>query len=367
MSVISLGVVSAPAVPNRINEDGWVAVEDRTPPGWVAVAVIDGASVRGLLPSLATYLSGQSPAVWATTVVRNALYHRFTAESMPPPRDALFTASSALRSALEMVPGMVEVFALLERRSVEPLPQVLTNCMESLAAELDQVFSSLFPLELWHQLDTRYLRLLLPACVATLVRLNLSSGVFDFAHAGDTMLIRVNAEGDVHLLSQDQMGVFDDIVLEIALDAVERPDNQVHTVAQAVQTVGAVRERNILNGVRHNYVDENGYTQPSGGCGVINGLTQLSDYVQTGGGKLAPGDRLYLMSDGLTLPMSQPRTSPPLEVRDSLAGWKRALHGGDMLNLLRCVRDIENFDAQQDIFPRVKQHDDATALLISVG
>jgi serine/threonine protein phosphatase PrpC len=332
--------------------------------------VIDGASVRALLPSLEMYLSEQgyksSPAVWATTVVRSAFYRAFTAQPSAPPLDALLAANHALRLALEAVPGMAEVYTLLEPRPIEPLPDMLMHCTESLAIELQQVFDSLFPAEQWRLLDTRYLRLVLPACVATLVRLNLSSGVFDFAHVGDTALIQVDATGEVHLLSQDQMGAFDDRVLEIALKVVRQQGNQVHNIAQAVQTVPAVRETNILNGVRHNYVSEDGHTQPGEGCGVINGLAELGDYVQTGEGTLAPGDRLYLMSDGLTLPMSRPKGSLPALVRDSLAGWRQALHRGDVLAMLRHVQSITEADASRNLFARMKQHDDATALMIAM-
>jgi hypothetical protein len=172
--------------------------------------------------------------------------------------------------------------------------------------------------------------------------------------------------GIQHLLSEDQMGAFDDRVLEIALEAVQQQGNQVHNVAQAIQTVPAVREIDILNGVRHNYVDENGHTQPGEGCGVINGLAALSDYVQTGEGTLAPSDRLYLMSDGFTLPMSRPKGNLPALVRDSLAGWKQALHRGDVLAMLQHVRSIAEADASGDLFPRMKQHDDATALMIAM-
>jgi serine/threonine protein phosphatase PrpC len=371
MAVVSISVVSAPGTPDRVNEDGWVAVEDQTPPGWVAAAVIDGASVRALLPSLGTYLSEQghksSPAAWATTIVRGAICRAFTAQPPALPLDALLAANRALRSALEAVPTMVEVYTLLERRPIEPLPDALMHCTEPLATELRQAFTSLLSTEKWHLLeDTRYLRLVLPACVTTAVRLNLSSGVFDFAHAGDTALIQVDAAGEVHLLSQDQMGAFDDMALEIALKAIEQRDNQMHNVAQAIQMLPAVRETNILNGVRHNYVNENGHTQPGEGCGVINGMAELSDYIQMGEGALAPGDRLYLMSDGFTLPMSRYKGSLPSLVRHSLVGWKQALHSGDVPAMLRHVRNIAEADASRNLFPRMKQHDDATTLMIAM-
>lgn len=99
---------------------------------------------------------------------------------------------------------------------------------------------------------------------------------------------------------------------------------------------------------------------------MINRLAALSDYVQTGEGILAPGDQLYLMSDGLTLPMSRREGSLPTLVRDSLAGWREGPHRGDVLAMLRYVQSIGEADASRNLFPRMKQHDDATALMIAV-
>jgi len=332
-------------------------------------AVIDGASVRGMLPSLAAHLSKQgydsTPAVWATAVVRRALYRSFTTKPPPLPLDALLAANTALWSALKMIPSMAEVYTLLQRRPAEPLPDALAEHTGPLATELRDVFAALFPTKRWHLLDTRYLRLLLPACVTTLVRLNLSSGHFEFAHVGDTALILVNADGQIDVLSQDQMGAFDDATLRIAYEAIRQHD-QIDTVAQAIQMVQAIREADLLNGLRHNYVDTSGYTHSDEGCGVVNGLEEINDYVQTGEGQLGHGERLYLMSDGLTLPLSAPRETPPPAVRDSLARWKQALVEGDVPALLKHLQDILAADVSRNIFPRIKHSDDATALMISL-
>jgi hypothetical protein len=370
MTLISLHAVSEPGSPSQVNQDGWAAVENPIPPGWILAAVIDGASIRGTLPSLVAYLSGQEhvlePAVWATSIVRCALYHTFTIHTPSSPSDAILAANRALRSAAEAVPSMAQVYRLLERETIEPLPDALNRCPGPLMAELQQVFTSLFPKDQWRVLDTRYLRLMLPACVTTVVRLNVPTGDFDFAHAGDTALMQVDTTGHVHLLSQDQMKEFDNNALQLALDAVQQEDNQINTVAEAVQAIPAVKTTNALNGLRHNYVDENGHTHPEKGCGVIDGLEVLSDYVQTGRGILSPGHRLYLMSDGMTLPLSQSRSPVPAPVRDSIEEWKRALQGGNLMDLLKSTRHITSIDTSYNVFPRLKQQDDATALVITI-
>ena len=80
---------------------------------------------------------------------------------------------------------------------------------------------------------------------------------------------------------------------------------------------------------------------------------------------LASGDRLYLMSDGLTLPLSHHTEALPPLVKDALTRWQQALRDGDVLGLLSSLRSITETDDSRDIFPRLKQHDDATGLLVA--
>lgn len=369
MRPVTFSAISAAGGPDRINEDGWAAVETAKPPGWFSAAVIDGASVRGVLPSLAAYVErqgyGGSSAAWATSVVRGAICQAFTNGALASPRDALLTANRALRTALEAVPGMAEVYALMERQSAEPLLDGIEGCTASLRDELRQAFEALFPDGAWYRLDTRYLRLVLPACVATLVRSNLSSGKFDFAHAGDTALALAVSGGGFSLLSEDQMQVFDRVVIEIGLAAARQRD-EIRNLAEAVQVMPDIRELNLLNGVRHNYVDEDGHTQPGEGCGVVNGLASLSDYVQTGDQVLSRGSRLYLMSDGIMLPLSSHSDDLSPSMRASVAGWCQALEEGDVSAMLRHARLIAGEDASRDAFPRLKDRDDATVLMMAV-
>ncbi|HEX9921630.1 MAG TPA: protein phosphatase 2C domain-containing protein [Anaerolineae bacterium] len=364
---VLVSLISAPGSPNRVNEDGWAIVQDPTPPGWVAAAVIDGASVRALLPSLRAYLDKQgaeecSPTVWATAIVRQAFYNAFTKQPPSPPFEALLAANRALRSASEGAPGMVELFEQLERPLSRPLAEIFQPGSQPLATELSQLFTKLFPKQ-WGQLDSRYLRLVLPVCVTTVVRLNLSTAQFEFAHAGDTLLLKVTATGQVHHLSQDQVGPYDQMALDIAVQA-RHSNNRLTSVAQAIELAPAAREINRLNGVRHNYVDEIGQPRPTQGCGVVNGLDAIRAHIQTGTGSLSSGDRLYLMSDGFALPLSSPSEKPSSSLNESLSRWQDALLAGDVDALQEHLQEITEADASRNIFPRFKHRDDATALMI---
>lgn len=365
---VLVSLISAPGSPNRVNEDGWAIVQDPTPPSWITAAVIDGASIRGMLPSLRAYLDKQGvedcrPPVWATAVVRQAFYRAFTKQPSLPPFETLLAANRALRSASEGAPGMVELFEQLEQPLSRPLAEIFQPGSQPLAIELSQLFTELFPKQ-WEQLDSRYLRLVLPVCVTTVVRLNLSTAQFDFAHAGDTLLLKVTAAGQVHRLSQDQVGPYDQKALDIAVQA-RHSNNRLTSVAQAIELTPAAREINRLNGVRHNYVDEAGQPRPEQGCGVVNGLDTIRAYIQTGTGSLSSGDRLYLMSDGFALPLSSPSEKPTFRLNESLSRWQAALLAGDVDALQKHLQEVTEADASRNIFPRFKHRDDATALLIS--
>jgi len=363
-----IGIVSGPGSKDRINEDGWLALEASE--GCIVCAVIDGASVRIGLPSLTAYLHEQhgieNPAVWATNTVRKSFCSQLNAKPQKRLEEVLKRTNESLRSSLKELPTFKEIFDLLEHRPLISFPQILQECTELLRDELQPAFMRAFPDGSWRQLDIRHLRLVLPVCVATAIRLKLGSGSFDFVHVGDTALVRVDAAGNPHLMTQDQMGKVDDAVLEIAVGALHELQSDIEGVVGAFREVSAVRQANLLNGVRHNYVTRNGRTQPEAGCGVINGLPELDDYIQTGNGLLATGERLYLMSDGLMLPMSRhDRKALSPDIIDTLAQFDCALKGGEVTKLYEAVRVIEGMDPMGTIFPRLKQRDDATGIVIS--
>lgn len=135
---------------------------------------------------------------------------------------------------------------------------------------------------------------------------------------------------------------------------------------EAVKSFPPAREQNILNGIRHNYVNEKGKVVPSEGCGVINGLSQIEPYIQTGTSNLNPGEKIYIMSDGLTLPLySQLCHSTQKSITNRIKGYRKALQEGDIPTLFQLSREIEEIDNEGNIFHRAKIHDDATCIMIS--
>ena len=162
------------------------------------------------------------------------------------------------------------------------------------------------------------------------------------------------------------MGQFDEIMLNRAVELVKEPNTKIESVIEAVKSYPEVRKQNILNGVRHNYVNKKGKAVPSEGCGVINGLSQAEYYIQTGRSNLQSGEKLYIMSDGLTLPLYiQSNADIQEPFKTHLNSYQQALRTGDIFKLLQHSREIERLDSTGNIFPRAKIHDDATCIIIS--
>src|SRR5690606_11381520 len=138
-------------------------------------------------------------------------------------------------------------------------------------------------------------RLMLPACVTTVVRLSMTQNKVCYAHAGDTSLITRYKDGTVQQLTRDEMGLYDAKALQVAKEI--RTETRVPNLSDVVKDERVVAV-NMHNGIYHNYVDESGNTDPEIGVGVVNGLLELEDYVDTGEFNTENIASLILCTDG---------------------------------------------------------------------
>lgn len=182
--------------------------------------------------------------------------------------------------------------------------------------------------------DPRYFRLVLPACVATIARVDLQERLLDYAHVGDTELL---------LFTQD--GRIESIVQTI-------PPQWQRGLVDAQDDDPTIR-RHKRGGLLHNYTDKQGNTDTNIGTGVINGMEELADYVQTGQISLDGVTDVLLCSDGFLLPPESP------DRLSLMAEWvdKDGIHA-----YLKHLRSMEREDEERKLYPRPKVHDDATAI-----
>jgi hypothetical protein len=336
ISFSNIEVLSVPApLPNRINEDAWLALQTTEPPGYVIVAVIDGAGGRLTLPPLQARLDrerrGLSPAAFAATWVQNSLVAQFNSDPGRSLPEALLTANETLRAMIADTIGDFSAENIL--------------AMAGLPADS----------------DPRRMRLALPACVVTLIRLDCTHQQLEFAHAGDTCLLEVRRSGEAISHATDQMGPYDENALKLAAQLQQA--RGIRHLAEAVWLF-EVQQLNLENGLRHNYVDEQGRTWPGAGCGVINGLPELADYLEVGTIPVDPDQTagFCLLSDGLQLLAPLSETSAEIATR-----WRQTgvivRHRG-LRGLYNTIHQMADADEHFDQYPRFKSLDDATGVYL---
>jgi len=336
------------------HQDGWIVTGLGA---GLLLAVVDGAGVR--VP-----LAGDEPQDSRELVDRVVQSFRSGAPSAAPlPGLWLESANDAIRDWLLGYPTYREMWPLLEARP-RPLANALSELSEVTRARItDALAGALGGLD---SLDTRHLRLLLPACVISAAFLDAASGRLEYAHLGDTVLARVTA-GSVEQVTHDQMARFDG---EVIREAVERVRSGLATDMADAAGSFEIQRVNLLNGVRHNFARPDGTLAPDEGCGVINGMRDMGAFVETGSLTLAAHETIVLMSDGMALPLhlagageSDGAAGRRSRMTDLASRWRLALARSEPAELVAALDAILDADADRTVLPRLKDRDDATAVI----
>ena len=321
-------ISEAANLPGRLNEDACYlqAAADH------ALAVVaDGAAQR--LPTTRTaalfgaHQGGARYAAYLTCAVAGDFQHEH-------PANILLAANQTLHDRLGEVYGEISAAALVEH---EP--------------ELAEAFTD----------DERLVRLALPACVATAVRLDLPNQSLTFAHAGDTALLLFYTDGRVQEVTHDQAGEHDNRALYVARTL--HIESDLPHFADALPH-DSVQAANRKNGLYHNYVDAYGATNPDLGIGVINGLPQLADYLQHGDLGLDGVAALLVCSDGFLWPSRWGESVT--EKAERYQHMRGLIEQGGLKEYVGALREIEAQDSSRDLYPRFKVHDDATAVYVEL-
>jgi hypothetical protein len=114
--------------------------------------------------------------------------------------------------------------------------------------------------------------------------------------------------------------------------------------------------------IYHNFVDENGATNPARGVGVIDGLPQLADYIRTGMITLDGLAAIIVVSDGAIWPAPLHETPRAQKARYERM-WAQVRQEG-LSGYLAALRAEERADSNRERYPRFKLHDDATAVAL---
>jgi len=326
---ISLLCEPAP-IAGRVNEDACFVYSDADT---VTAAVIDGATQRIGVPSLYAP-PGREPDAQKITGARFAAQlsqHTMYQNVHCDPADMILAANTALRKRLE-------------------LASVITaEALAQLAPQHAPLLNE----------DPRMIRLMLPVCVATVVKIEMANHEASFAHVGDTALFVFHKDGRVSQLAEDQMGQHDDAAIEAAL-ALKAELNAPH-LSDVVGHERVVRI-NKRNGLYHNYVDASGAPDTTLGVGVINGLPEIQAYIQTGTIDLSAVEGLLVCSDGFPLPAPWDDTLEQAEKRAHT--MRDVLFTEGIEAYVSHLRTVQERDHGLDQYPRFKPHDDTAGVFV---
>ncbi|MBZ0299540.1 MAG: protein phosphatase 2C domain-containing protein [Anaerolineae bacterium] len=322
----------AAPIPGRMNEDACAIFSSGDQ---IALLVADGAGQRmkttqttALFERLGTGTTSARFAAQLTRGVFEANLHR-------APNEILLRANAALRQEMDSVYGELSAAAL---RQHEP----------QLAPYLDE--------------DPRLFRMALAVCVATAVQIDRRARTLDYAHAGDTALLLFHADGRISEPTRDPVGHYDEAALKQA-QQIQAEHGAPHLAD--VLDDPRVREANWRNGLYHNYVDGQGAVDPNLGVGVINGLPELTAYIQQDTLDLTGVEGVLVCSDGF--PWPAPLDEPAEERAARLQSMRERIEHDGLEGYYVALRATERADFTRDLYPRFKIHDDCTAVYVTLS
>lgn len=304
----------------------------------IVMVVADGApqrlrpvnSMRPMLDHFAPrYGADITPSGIAARLTRDTVAEAVTRDPMYPLADAIFAANRHLAEALTAVYGELSARAVLHH---EPEFTILAE-------------------------DERYLRLMLPACTYTAVRVDCQSGAVEVVHGADSALLLFMTDGSIEQVTPDQMKQHDDAFKQLW---IKNRDEPAHHPFFRSRGDNRALELNRVNGLFHNYVGPDGTPDPAVGVSVVNGLPEIRHYMFTARRSLADVCAVMVMSDGLFWP------EPPLEPADPgarLSMMRATIDSEGLSGYLRALRAEETRLRVSSINP-YQVHDDATAALL---
>lgn len=299
----------------------------------------DGAPQRlktttSLTPMLSAYGEGTAPGRYAALLARDTVAELTVTAPDTPVAEMALEANRRLNANLKQVYGELRVEAVLAQ---EP---ALTALHE----------------------DPRFLRWVLPVSCITIARLDLLTGRLEYAHGADTALIAFYKDARTVQVTPDQMGQHDDKMRrEMGRIMAEVGLNTQPTLDALRPHFEPAFKANRYNGIFHNYVDEQGNTDPTVGVGVINGLPELEAYLVTGTLDASELDAVLLCSDGFLWPSVLDET--PAQMDERLDFMRRTIAERGLDGYLKLLREEEISDMDGAKYLRFGNHDDSTAIL----
>lgn len=168
----------------------------------------------------------------------------------------------------------------------------------------------------------------------------------DYFHVGDCMLFLRYGNGDVRAVTHDLIQYFDQLGIREMIRLREEIGNKMD--------LDAIRER-----VNPILLQNRNKLNSSQGYGIIDGSEEAFNYIESGRIPLNKVTEVLLLSDGLLLPTKWQESD--VWIRTAEMAFTNGLD-----DLLSEVETREKQDPQCVTYPRLKQRDDKTGILIEL-
>ncbi|CDQ38662.1 MULTISPECIES: protein phosphatase 2C domain-containing protein [Virgibacillus] len=176
------------------------------------------------------------------------------------------------------------------------------------------------------------------------IQLHSNGHALDFFHAGDCMIFVEYKSGEIRAITYDLIQYFDQLALKEFMKLHEKKGNHMD-LSQLREMIKPILMQNREN------------MNTSGGYGVIDGTAEAFQFMESGTVSLSKVSKIVLLTDGMLLPTREQTT----------IAWEKSAKiacNQGVEALFNEVVKRESQDASCLTYPRLKESDDKTALLL---
>ncbi|WP_182201446.1 protein phosphatase 2C domain-containing protein [Paraliobacillus salinarum] len=178
------------------------------------------------------------------------------------------------------------------------------------------------------------------------IQLNKTNTSFEYVHAGDCMLFLKFDDGKIRTVTYDMVHHFDQLAI-----------NQIRTLREQYGETAALSDLRkqvnpILLANREKYNTPEGYR-------ILDGTKEGYEQLEYGQVHLNKVSQILLLSDGLLLPSKDQENN----------GWEATAMLAFSSGLDALLTEVQKREVEDEaciIYPRLKQHDDKTGILIEM-
>jgi hypothetical protein len=265
----AIEMITEAGSPSTPNEDAYCVWQSDE---MLFAAVFDGVTQLLTFPSLAELVGpALTPGRFAATLARDTFMRGIVDDPSVPLRALFHAANDAIAHAVSQIYDACSAEAVVKR---EPDLKSLLG-------------------------DPRSVRLILPATVATVARVDRRAGTIEWMHLGDTALITL-ADPSLLLTYAPRLGIFGE---DATYQALCQTPVAPQLIRPSLAAVSAETMRvEVAGRFYHNYVAPDGHPDPSVGVGVMDGLPAMDAYLRQGQISLERCYGILLCSDGFFFP-----------------------------------------------------------------